>query len=243
MINRVSLLYNTPIVSTYKSKNQQTKPVYCTESISLSDSTVGRAILAQRNISFKKVETVKNVNKNMSLELNLTDEKIQPKISMEIKPNGNIPTKQGLGAIYSFALEDQINNNMDAVGKVNLLALEVTPNGRKISLSCDNNNFSNTILALRSSFMNAEISEEFVNNAKQIASTALFLSRRTGDYKEYFKDIPANMPEEVYEKMISEIGYEDIQKHNDLLINNSNVSISLTMNKDDYQNNKHIFEE
>ena len=51
------------------------------------------------------------------------------------------------------------------------------------------------------------------------------------------------LPEEVYEKLVSEISYDDIQKYNESLINNSNININLTMNKDDYKNNKHIFEE
>ena len=91
---------------------------------------------------------------------------------------------------------------------------------------------------IKSDFINNNITPKHLENAKKIASTGLFLSRRTGDFKYEFDDIPEDMPEEEYEKMIEKITMEDLKTFNNNFISNSDVEVNITLNKKDYEKYK-----
>ena len=89
-----------------------------------------------------------------------------------------------------------------------------------------------------SGFINLDIKEKNIKDIKQVAPIWLFLSRKTDEYKNLFEDIPKDMSEEQYEKLISEFTKEDIQKLHADIIKNSDININVVVNKNDYKNNK-----
>ena len=120
----------------------------------------------------------------------------------------------------------------------NFVASGMDINHRGLVLSCSASDVPKVLKMIDSGFINLDIKEKNIKDIKQVAPIWLFLSRKTDEYKNLFEDIPKDMSEEQYEKLISEFTKEDIQKLHADIIKNSDININVVVNKNDYKNNK-----
>ncbi len=220
--------YIKPSVLKQKQKEQ-------TNEIQLSGYQTGQGILARNNICFKQHERI--LTKSFSCNLKVVDEQIPLYISVEITSNSDIPAKQGLKSIYLMLVNGEIfdeKNNKFA----NFIASGIDINQRGLVLSCSPNDVPKVLKMIDSDFINLDIKDSSLRDLKQVASAWLFLSRKTDEHQNVFKDIPADMSEEEYEKLISEFTKEDIQKLHADIIKNSDININVVVNKNDYKNHE-----
>ena len=194
-----------------KNKITQAQPQISAQTLELSGVDVGKAIAAQRNVSFRntQIDSSRNVMLNSICEVNLVDEKIDPVFSIEITSNKNFVGKKGVKGILLLALNNQMCEKQEE-GNLKYVSSVLTSTERGVLLTCPTQNIGKMLEIINNNFVNAQIDIKHINDAKQLAPVGLFLSRKTENYKDEFSDIPANMSEEDYEKLISKITARDI---------------------------------
>lgn len=207
------------------------------QSFEFSDYKTAQAILARNNITFRN--TLKTDN---NVEIILSDTIKQPQINIELNLEKDFDMPKGLFAIYAFAMNDQMYEEINKLPQLSEKGSYIRPASRKLHIECPNNEFSNTLKLANNYFLNSKIDIKHFNNAKDLAPTALFLYKKTGDYNEQFFDIPVEMTENEYCEIIKNISYEDLENYNKNFLKNANTNIQIFMNKKDFENNKEILE-
>jgi hypothetical protein len=198
----------------------------------LSDYKTGQAILAKNCVVFKQ----KLHPLSYTYNIDATDENIRPNFSIEITSVNKFPVKPGLPAIFLFALNDQISEEQQ-IKKIPYLKSEQTLYKRSANIESNISDIERN-LNIINILINSNIDKKHINSAKKIASTGLFVNRKTGEFSEEYQDIPKNLSEDEYEKIINKISMSDINKFNEDFINNSNVKINIKLNKKDYERMK-----
>ena len=240
MINPVSFnIVNEQYINKQNSQNGVLKPSFAdTNNVKLSNYEVGQAILNRNNISFLSQSSILKINPYCTLVL--TDKQCNPTMHIEMVSHKNIPIKQGLFAIYSMALNDQIyeqNKNIDGVVTSHLIC---KPNRKKFDFEVSQDNFLYSAKMINDFFFKTKINEKHINTAKKLAPVVLFLSRKTNEYQDEMFDIPLSMSEEEYESLLASISYKDLVEYNNNLLKNSQLKIEISMNKEYYKHNSDI---
>ena len=239
MINPVNLNIVNNQYNKQNSQNGVLKPSFAdTGNVKLSNYEVGQAILNRNNISFLSQSSILKINPCCTLVL--TDKQCNPTMHIDIVSNKNIPIKQGLFAVYSMALNDQIyeqNTNSNGVVTSHLIC---KPNRKKLDFEVRQDNFLDSIKMINDSFFQAKIDEKHINTAKKLAPVLLFLSRKTNEYQDEMFDIPLSMSEKEYESLLASISYKDLIEYNDNLLKNSQLKMEISMNKEYYKHHSDI---
>lgn len=200
------------------------------------DYNTAQALRAQQLVSFKQNSIVKS--KKITVNIDLKDYPVEPQGSIDITPNKKIQAKQGIFPVYSMALNDSLVDEGSKISGIKTLHSDIKPNRIKLYLKSDSNDFNKVMNTVDSLAFDSKLAPKRIEEAKQLASVALFLNRREGDFPGYFKDIPDDMPEAEYEKLISDINVSDVLKYGRDITDNSNINVNLTLNKDFYNKNK-----
>ena len=131
-------------------------------------------------------------------------------------------------------------NKIKKNGGVITSYLSCRPNSKKINFTSNQNEFIKSVKMLDDSFFQTKIDEKHIDTAKKLAPVALFLSRKTGEYQEELFDIPKDMNEEQYEKIIQTISQKDLAEYSNDLFKNSQLKVDIYMNKEYYNQNSHV---
>ena len=207
-------------------------------SFELSGYKTGQAILARNNISFYSQPFIKKITPCCTLIL--TDEPCNPTVQINMMCDKNFKIKQGLFLIYSMALNDQIYEQNQRNGGVITSYLSCRPNSKKIDFTSNQDEFIKSVKMLNDCFFKTKIDEKHIDTAKKLAPVALFLSRKTDEYQEELFDIPKDMTEEQYEKLIQTISQKDLAEYSNDLFKNSQLKVNIYMNKEYYNQNSHV---
>ena len=132
-----------------------------------------QAILAKNCVVFKQ----KLHPLSYTYNIDATDENISPNFSIEITSVNKFPVKQGLPAIFLFALNDQISEEQQTK-KIPYLKLEQTLYKRFANIESNLSNIERD-LNIINILINSNIDKKHINSAKKIASTGLFINRKT----------------------------------------------------------------
>ena len=240
MIKAVNLnVVNNQYINKQNLQKGVLKPSYAdTHNTELPNYEVSQAILNRNNISFSSQSSIFKINPCCTLVL--TEKQCNPTMHIEMINHKNIPIKQGLFAVYSMALNDQIyeqNTNSNGVITSHLIC---KPNRKKLDLEVSQDNFLDSVKIINDSFFQSKIKEKHINTAKKLAPVVLFLSRKTNEYQDEMFDIPLNMSEEEYESLLASISYKDLIEYNNNLSKNSQLKIEISMNKEYYEHNSEI---
>ena len=192
-----------------------------------------------KNIIFKRNENKTNTitSNNFIYNINYVDENILPTISVSILARNEIPMKLGGKGLYLMALNDSICEKQTDKN-IKSLNYSLNTDKRTLELTCPASDINKALNMIKSDFIHNDITPKHLENVKKIASTGLFLSRKTGDFKYAFDDIPEDMLEGDYEKMIEKITMEDLKTFNSNFISNSDIELNITLNKKDYEKYK-----
>ncbi len=176
--------------------------------------------------------------KSTKVKLSLTDEKINPHFSVKLSSNKPIAHKPGLYSIYKMALNDQMHAEMNNSDSLSTKGSFIKPDSRKINIDCTQDDLVKTLKMINNKFVNLNIDKKYFDEAKQIAPAAYLLYLKTNYEPEDYQDVPVGMSAEDYEKLISNLTYDDMVHYNEELLNNSNINIELKVNKEFYNQNE-----
>lgn len=206
--------------------------------LELSGYQAGRAMLARNNVSFSSQSAIMKLTP--CCVLTLVDEPCEPSMQIEVNAKEIFPIKQGLFLIYSMALNDQIYERNQENGQVIKSYLSCKPYSKNIDFASSQNGFLTSVKTINDCFFENKIDNKHIETAKKLAPVAFFLSHKTDGYQEELSDIPKNMTEEQYENLVKSISNQDLIEYNDNLLKNSQVKISLRLNKTFYKQNSGI---
>ncbi len=232
---------NIQPIKFYSPKNnivlQKTNSVANSETVNYKNSeySLGFKNYAITSPNFKSY----SVQQSRNIKLNLTDKPVAPLISIEITPNKDINTKQGIFPVYKMALNDQMYQELCKNQNIKDNNSYIKPESRKIIFQCPEDEFQSVLKMINNRFVNMQIDKDFVENAKILAPVLYFLYTRTGENADKFQDIPEGLSEEEYTEIVNKITYEDVINYNKNILANSEINIELTVNKDYFQKNKH----
>jgi len=238
LINPINKVNNNQIHPLQSFKQGDVSNFGADKNLELSGYEAGRAILAQRNILFTSQPLIKKVNSCCTLTL--TDESCAPKIHIGIESDKNTPIKQGLFLLNSMALNDQIYEKNQENGQVITSRFSCKPYSKNIDFVGSQSTFLQSLEMLDDCLFRHKIDSKHLDTAKKLAPVALFLSRRTDEYKDELFDIPQNMTEKQYEKLIETISLDDLSEYNDNILKNSHIEINVCLNKNFYNQNSEI---
>ena len=179
----------------------------------------------------------KGVNQINDISLILTEEKTNPRICVEILNNNKFDSKIGVPAIYEIAVHDQLYDEKRRNPKLKDEESQVTDYKRRFDVSCQEEDLVETLKLIRDKFVNINIEKRYIDKAMKLAPIGFKLHTLNLESVGNYEDIPKGTSEEDYNKIISEISYNDIQDFNDSILNNSDTRITLSVNKEFY--NKH----
>lgn len=173
-----------------------------------------------------------------SIDLLLSDEKQVPRIRVDIVKNSDFESKSGLFALYHSAVHDQLHNvlrqNIDLEDKGSF----VKEDSRRFDISCPEDKLIHTLKMIQDKFINIDIKKQHIDEAQKLVPVAYRLHSLGLDGLKNYDDVPEDMSQQDYEKMINEISYEDVKKYNEELLDNSDIKITLSANREFYNNNK-----
>ncbi len=179
----------------------------------------------------------KGVNQINDISLILTEEKTNPRICVEILNNNKFDSKIGVPAVYEIAVHDQLYDEKRRNPKLKDEESQVTDYKRRFDVSCQEEDLVETLKLIRDKFVNINIEKRYIDKAMKLAPIGFKLHTLNLESVGNYEDIPKGTSEEDYNKIISEISYNDIQDFNDSILNNSDTRITLSVNKEFY--NKH----
>lgn len=180
----------------------------------------------------------KGVNQINDISLILTEEKTNPRICVEILNNNKFESKMGVPAIYEIALHDQLYDDLRRNPKLKKENSQVTDYKRRFDVSCQEEDLINTLKMIQDRFIDVNVEKRYIDKAKNLAPIGYKLHTLNIESVGSYEDIPQGMTPEGYEQKIAEISNDDIQKYSKDILNNSDTRITLSVNKDFYNQHK-----
>lgn len=179
-----------------------------------------------------------NANKDNVMHICLYDDIKKPYFSVEIAINKPFPIKQGITPLYEIALRNKINEAKKSNKQWQEADAYIGGYARKLGFLCDTEDFKQITKQVKQNFIKTNFTDADLTYAKGLTKMAYELSLHNA-CKEYdFQDIPNNMTPNEYNKLIDNITLDDLKKYNDDILNNSNLTIVLQMNRNLYNENK-----
>ena len=180
----------------------------------------------------------KGVNQINDISLILTEEKTNPRICVEILNNNKFESKMGVPAIYEIALHDQLYDDLRRNPKLKKENSQVTDYKRRFDVSCPEEDLINTLKMIQDRFIDVNVEKRYIDKAKSLAPIGYKLHTLNVESVGSYEDTPQGMTPEDYEQKIAEISNDDIQKYSKDILNNSDTRITLSVNKDFYNQHK-----
>lgn len=180
----------------------------------------------------------KGVNQINDISLILTEEKTNPRICVEILNNNKFESKMGVPAIYEIALHDQLYDDLRRNPKLKKENSQVTDYKRRFDVSCPEEDLINTLKMIQDRFIDVNVEKRYIDKAKNLAPVGYKLHTLNIESVGSYEDTPQGMTPEDYEQKIAEISNDDIQKYSKDILNNSDTRITLSVNKDFYNQHK-----
>ena len=177
-------------------------------------------------------------NQINDISLILTEEKTSPRICVEILNNNKFESKMGVPAIYEIALHDQLYDDLRRNPKLKEENSQVTDYKRRFDVSCPEEDLINTLKMIQDRFIDVNVEKRYIDKAKNLAPVGYKLHTLNIESVGSYEDTPQGMTPEDYEQKIAEISNDDIQKYSKDILNNSDTRITLSVNKDFYNQHK-----
>ena len=144
----------------------------------------------------------------------------------------------GVPAIYEIALHDQLYDDLRRNPKLKKENSQVTDYKRRFDVSCPEEDLINTLKMIQDRFIDVNVEKRYIDKAKNLAPVGYKLHTLNIESVGSYEDTPQGMTPEDYEQKIAEISNDDIQKYSKDILNNSDTRITLSVNKDFYNQHK-----
>ena len=179
-----------------------------------------------------------NGNKDNVMHIDLYDDTKKPYFSVEIAIKRPFPVKQGITPLYEIALRNKMNETKKCNKKWQGADAYVGGYAKKLGFLCDKEDLEQITKQVKQNFIKTNFTDAELKYAKELTKMAYELSLHNA-CKEYdFQDIPNNMTPDEYNKLIDSITLDDLKKYNNDILNNSDLTIVLQMNRKLYNENK-----
>jgi len=178
------------------------------------------------------------VTKLNDISLILTDNKDDPRICVEILNNDKLDAKPAICSVYEIALHDQLYNDLRRNSYIKEKDSYVRDYKRRFDVSCPQENLVDLLKLIDNRFVNVDIEKRYIDSAKKLAPVGYKLHTLGVDTSYDYNDVPKGTTEDTYQDLINQIKYEDVQKYNDDILKNSDTRVTLSVNKDFYNDHK-----
>lgn len=145
--------------------------------------------------------------------------------------------KPGIVPIYETIILSKINENFKEKTDFEEYHFLQSNHVLRLDVLSNNNDIDKSLKEINNSIINVDISDDDVNNAKELVKKVytLYLRNIFNDFD--FEDIPQNTSEEEYSHIIEQISCEDIKNFHKYIVANSEKNLTLQINKDSYAKN------
>ena len=179
-----------------------------------------------------------NGSKDNVMHIDLYDDIKKPYFSVEIAINKPFPVTQGITPLYEIVLRNKIDEAKKSNKKWQEADAYVGGYARKLGFLCEAEDLKQITMQVKHNFIRTNFTDADLIYAKELTKMAYELSKHNA-CKEYdFQDIPNNTTLDEYNKLIDSITLDDLKKYNNDILNNSDLSIVLQMNRKLYNESK-----
>lgn len=178
---------------------------------------------------------------NKEFHIDLYNDTSNPYISFELNIDEQFKeSKQGVQTLYIIMAQNKIKNEIKNNSNLNSSSFYVHNSFRKIDITNDEDDLTNSIKQIKNLILNSDFSEIEINKSKEQAKKLYLEYFNNGDNGELdlFHDIQQGTTPSDFNNFIDNITFDDIKKYNQDFINQSKTCTVLLANKTWYNNNK-----
>lgn len=147
----------------------------------------------------------------------------------------------GIGEMYEIILNNKIKNMAKGADAINNYSY-VQPDSRRVDILHKSSDYSNVINSIKQNFIDIKITQEELEDAKDIIKEAFKLYKKTGNSNYYFEYI-SDINQDEFNNIIDSVTLGDLQDYHKNYLKNSKIGLSLQLNKDYYKNNHNKIDE
>lgn len=181
----------------------------------------------------------KENNKFSNVHYVFSDSIENPMLTIEVAVKKTFEHKQGILPIYELALHQKMQKLKSQKNNYNTNNFFYDGIVRKTELTCNQEKFLNLISSAPNTYININLTQEDIEQAKKIAEAAYYI--RTNDFYSQtvdFDDTPTGLNSDEYHNFVDSITLNDLQKYSNDRFKNSEINLVLYSNKQYFNANK-----